>query len=179
MATMFLTIYVLAVLVAIVGSILLYKEYLRHTNAQYINGISFKEGLDLTSFPIITLTNNDTKLNFLLDTGSSVSHIDKSLVPVLKTTVSHYKMNIMGVEGNAVSTNFCNMDVYYKDYVFNSDFATSDLKGAFDSIKTETGVQLHGILGSDFFQRYRYIIDFNELMAYPNKKWKKKVNRKK
>ena len=34
---------------------------------------------------------------------------------------------------------------------------------AFNSVKAETGVMIHGILGSNFFTRNKYIIDFDSL----------------
>ena len=33
-------------------------------------------------------------------------------------------------------------------------------------IKLEYGINLHGILGSTFFQKYRYVLNFDELVAY-------------
>ena len=40
------------------------------------------------------------------------------------------------------------------------------MKEAFGNIKKETGVTIHGILGSDFFTRYKYVLDFDKLIFY-------------
>ena len=45
--------------------------------------ISFKEAMDLVELPVVTFYNGDTKLNFLLDTGSNVSYINNSIIPLL------------------------------------------------------------------------------------------------
>jgi hypothetical protein len=41
-----------------------------------------------------------------------------------------------------------------------------DLKDAFDNIKSEHGVTIYGILGSDFLSKYKYILDFKDNIAY-------------
>ena len=42
--------------------------------------ISFKEAMDLVGLPVITFCNRNVKLNFLLDTGSDKSYINKSFL---------------------------------------------------------------------------------------------------
>lgn len=129
--------------------------------------MSFKEALDLVELPIVTFLNKGIKLNFLLDTGSSQSIINESMLPSLDTKKSEDSMIIVGVEGNKVSSDLCTMKVGYKDQEFEHNFAIKDLDEAFGIVKQESGVQIHGILGSDFLQKYGYILDFKELIAYP------------
>lgn len=128
--------------------------------------ISFKESMDLTELPVVTFYNNDQKLNFLLDTGSNDSHINRSILPNLKHEMLHYQKNLIGVEGNLSECLFCNMAITYKDQKFEGDFSVTELDDAFNAIKQESGVQIHGILGSKFFQKYRYVLDFSSLIAY-------------
>ena len=129
--------------------------------------MSFKEALDLVELPIVTFLNKGIKLNFLLDTGSSQSIINESMLPSLDTKKSEDSMIIVGVEGNKVSSDLCTMKVGYKDQEFAHTFAIKDLDEAFGVVKQESGVQIHGILGSDFLQKYKYVLDFKELIAYP------------
>ena len=75
-------------------------------------------------------------------------------------------MNTIGIEGNKVSNQFCKMSVAYKNQVFEEEFSIADLDEAFGVVKQESGVQIHGILGSKFFERYKYVLDFKELIAY-------------
>lgn len=128
--------------------------------------ISFKEAMDLVELPVVTFHNGDKKLNFLLDTGSNVSYINSSIIPLLDHEKTDKEMNTIGIEGNKVSNQFCKMSVAYKNQVFEEEFSIADLDEAFSVVKQESGVQIHGILGSKFFERYRYVLDFKELIAY-------------
>ena len=128
--------------------------------------ISFKEAMDLVELPVVTFYNGDTKLNFLLDTGSNVSYINNSIIPFLAHEKTGKEMNTIGIEGNKVSNQFCKMSVTYKNQVFEEEFSIADLNEAFSVVKQESGVQIHGILGSKFFERYKYVLDFKELIAY-------------
>ena len=128
--------------------------------------ISFKEAMDLVELPVVTFYNGDTKLNFLLDTGSNVSYINSSIIPLLVHEKTDKEMNTIGIEGNKVSNQFCKMSVTYKNQVFEEEFSIADLDEAFGVVKQESGVQIHGILGSKFFERYKYVLDFKELTAY-------------
>ena len=128
--------------------------------------ISFKEAMDLVELPVVTFYNGGTKLNFLLDTGSNVSYINSSIIPLLVHEKTDKEMNTIGIEGNKVSNQFCKMSVTYKNQVFEEEFSIADLDEAFGVVKQESGVQIHGILGSKFFERYKYVLDFKELIAY-------------
>lgn len=128
--------------------------------------ISFKEAMDLVELPVVTFMNGDKKLNFLLDTGSNVSYINNSVLPLLVHEKTGKEMNTMGIDGNKVNNQFCKMSVTYKNQVFEDEFSIADLEEAFSVIKQESGVQIHGILGSKFFERYKYVLDFKELIAY-------------
>lgn len=128
--------------------------------------ISFKESLDLTELPIVTFYNGPTKLNFLLDTGSNLSHINKSMLPLLIYKDTDNQTGVIGMEGNMVVSQICNMTLTYKENKYDYDFCITDLSKAFDTIKQEDGVQIHGILGNGFFEKYKYVIDFKEFIAY-------------
>lgn len=128
--------------------------------------ISFKEAMDLVELPVVTFYNGNRKLNFLLDTGSNVSYINSSIISLLDHEKTGKKMDTIGIEGNKVSNQFCKMSMTYKNQVFEEEFSIADLDEAFSVVKQESGVQIHGILGSKFFERYKYVLDFKELIAY-------------
>lgn len=127
--------------------------------------MSFKEAMDLVGLPIITFTNNDKKLNFLLDTGSDISSINTSVLPSIKYVSIDKCIDSIGIEGNKKQVYFCEMDITYNNKVFTEEFLMRDLDKAFNIVKEESGVQIHGILGSAFFQKYKYILDFESLKA--------------
>lgn len=128
--------------------------------------MSFRETLDLTELPIVTFKNNDKKFNFLLDTGSSDSIINKSIVKELTHSPTGKKDTIYGIEGNKEVVDIINIEISYRDRVYEDNFYAKDLDSAFAKLKTSFGVNLHGILGNSFFQKYRYVINFEELVAY-------------
>lgn len=129
--------------------------------------MSFRESMDLTELPIVTFTNNDKKLNFLLDTGSNMSYINQSVLKNIQyELIDGFKTEMIGIEGNRVENENCNIKVCYKEYIFDSEFSILDMDETFNIIKKESGVQIHGILGNKFFQTYKYVLDFDSLTAY-------------
>ena len=155
------------VLILVLGTLI--NGVWEYNSSKKVNIMSFKEAMELVELPVITFYNGDKKLNFLLDTGSNISYINSSLAPDLNYTISKkLKTNVIGVEGNKVESQFCEMIIKYKNQEFKENFAIKDLNAAFDIVKQESGVQIHGILGSMFFQNYRYILDFDTLIAYSN-----------
>lgn len=129
--------------------------------------MSFKESMDLVELPIITfISDNNIKLNFLLDTGSNVSFINESILQKLNYTLVDGVSDMIGVEGNKIENKICEIKISYKEYVFDTRFNINDMDNAFGVVKQESGVQLHGILGSLFFQKYKYALDFESLTVY-------------
>lgn len=128
--------------------------------------ISFKEAMDLVELPVITFYNNDKKLNFLLDTGSNNSVINAPLVDNLEHTKGSCDIATIGMGGILNTAEVCNMRLTYNGRIFEDEFTIMDMSSQFDTVKQDSGVQLHGILGSKFFEKYRYVLDFSNLTAY-------------
>ena len=72
----------------------------------------------------------------------------------------------IGFGGEATHTRGCNMEIKYKKLSFKDTFIIMESDEVFTALKQGYGVQVHGILGSKFFDRYSYVIDFGELIAY-------------
>ena len=49
------------------------------------------------------------------------------------------------------------------------EFIIRDMSGPFGIIKKQRGFTVNGILGSNFFNKYKYMLDFNEMIAYTAK----------
>lgn len=132
------------------------------------NRISFKEALDLTELPVVTFISNEKKLNFLIDTGANNSILNESVVNSMKLNTETFE----GVEtntagGNIVLNKVVNLEIKYDDKrIYNECFLVANLDEAFISIKGDTGVTIHGILGNKFFANHKYIIDFDALALY-------------
>lgn len=134
------------------------------------NELSFFESMSLTDLPIIILKVNNINLNFLLDTGSMASYINKVLIDTnsLGNFISTDKKVVsQGIEGGSVELPIININLFTpKGKQMNTDLVVRDMSTIFSSIKEDYGVTINGLLGNDFFQKYKYIIDFNELIAY-------------
>ena len=138
------------------------------TSKKEINSrMSFKESLDLIELPIVTFYQGDKKLNFMLDSGSNLSIIDINAVNNLK--LEYVKLNkvnsILGINGETRDAGFVNMKFYYKHLKFDYDFQYLDLSNVVNSLKQD-GITIHGILGNQFFTKYKYILALNDLIAY-------------
>lgn len=131
--------------------------------------MSFKEAMDLVDLPVITFYNNGNKFNFLLDTGATMSVIDSNAL----NNLSHEKLNsegtLFGMEGNKVNVSHVKALLEYKGRNYEEEFQVVDMSAAFGQVKAESGVSLSGILGSLFFKRYQYVLDFEGLIAYSKK----------
>ena len=128
--------------------------------------MSFKESMNLTELPVITFYNENTKLNFLLDTGSNECVINSKIIDSLNYTKLDKKGSVFGMEGNSIDINYISIDFTYNNKSYSSSFQVVDMQDAFDRVKQESGVTIHGILGNLFFEKYKYILDFKELAAY-------------
>lgn len=154
------------IVVLMVSAVALIADTIMEVRNRNNSKISFKESMDLTELPVATFNCNRKKLNFLLDTGSNLSYINSSVLPLLDHEIIDGESSVIGFEGNEVSTGSCRITVTYKRKRFEEEFNIADLDASFKVIKQESGVQLHGILGSRFFEKYKYIIDFKNLIAY-------------
>jgi len=141
------------------------KKKLSESSGKY-NNISFKEGFCLTTLPICIFFQGNKSFTFLLDTGSDENVIDKNILKDITHEMLEDKGNIMGLEGISTSVETCNIDLEYNKNTFSSSFLIKDMQKPFSEIKKQTGVTLHGILGSKFFRLFQFVLDFDELIAY-------------
>lgn len=130
------------------------------------NAMSFQNSMDLAELPIVTFRQGDKKINFLLDTGSNNCVIDSNILKDIKHTMLNCETNIYGLEGNAQKTGVCTIAVTYKDREYEYPYVIQDMSAAFTAIKKETGVTINGMLGAKFFNKFKYVLDFDELIAY-------------
>ena len=130
--------------------------------------ISFKEAIDLTELPVVTFVGKGRKLNFLIDTGANNSILNESVVNKMKLECEEFE----GVETNTAGGNInlnkvTNLTIKFDDKrEYDECFLVSNMDEAFNSVKEETGVMIHGILGSNFFAKHKYIIDYDSLALY-------------
>ena len=142
------------------------KKIIRKFLNIHPHAMSFQNSMDLAELPVVTFRQGDKKINFLLDTGSNNCIIDSNILKNIDNKMLDVETNILGLEGNAQKTGVCTIKMSYKDKEYEYPYVIQDMSAAFDSIKKETGVTVNGMLGSKFFNEFKYVLDFDELIAY-------------
>ena len=142
------------------------KKIIRKFLNIHPDAMSFQNSMDLAELPVVTFRQGDKKINFLLDTGSNNCVIDSNILKSIDHKMLDVETNILGLEGNAQKTGVCTIKMSYKDKEYEYPYVIQDMSAAFDSIKKETGVTVNGMLGSKFFNEFKYVLDFDELIAY-------------
>jgi hypothetical protein len=135
---------------------------------KYKNGISIKESLDLVKIPVITFKQGNRDLHFIVDTGADINVIHKGTLDeiqhiVLPTTVSTYT-----VTGESEPNQVVGIIFSYKDNEYKEGFQVIDMSPVIKGMNQECNITIDGIIGSKFMKKYKYIIDFKELLIYTN-----------
>lgn len=125
------------------------------------------------NLPIIALSNNGNTFNFLLDSGSNISHICSEYLKDLdaKLLGIHENKEVLGL--GAVNTGISMYNTTLKDILGNKYevnlSVSNQLYAVAKNIEMNTGVTIHGLLGTDFLKKYNYVINFESLEVYPKK----------
>lgn len=135
-------------------------------NKSSYDRMSFRETMDLTGLPIVTFKQGENKFNFVLDTGACSSIIDSRVLDKLQYTELEGKSIGYGVDGVKHHMDRVGIVLTYKDKDYSDAFRVLDMAASFDALKRDYGVTVHGLLSSAFFERYKYVLDYNELVAY-------------
>lgn len=152
--------------VLLVGVFALLAHFITRNKGKVKDKMSFRETMDLTGLPIVTFKQGDKKFNFILDTGAYSSIIDSRVLdnmeytPLKDTTVGY------GIDGKEHLMNTVGVTLTYKDKQYADAFRVLDMSASFDSFKRDYGVNVHGLLSSAFFERYKYVLNYEELAAY-------------
>ena len=130
------------------------------------DAMSFREAMDLTNLPIVTFYQGDKKFNFLLDTGATLSVINQAALESIIHTTTNKTGELYGVDGVKREVSYASINLAYKNKDYTEEFQVLDMQEAIDQVKAESGVNMVGIIGSEFFRKYKYVLDFDELIAY-------------
>ena len=121
-------------------------------------------GLNNTGLPIILVDIKGKNLCFILDTGSTCSLIDSTVVEYFKDIVEPVgDYSISGIEGTKHKVDMITLPFNFEGQVYKPKFCVKPLLGAFKSIEDESGIQVQGLLGTDFLLENQWIVDFRTL----------------
>lgn len=133
---------------------------------------SFKNAFNISGFPIITFQQYDDEgnlhnYNFLVDTGSNASYINRS--SGIKYEELDRKSEYMDSGGNTVKCEIVNVELLLDNNKYKHEVRLGNFDTSFTEVKSMFGINLHGILGTGFMNAYKYVIDFKEYVVYARK----------
>lgn len=118
--------------------------------------------LKKTGLPLIITSGKLKNLCFLIDTGSTHNILFSFVYEHFKKEfrVLDKQQNIMGIEGNYKEGSIIEATFTFEGIDYTSIFTVLDTTNAIVKIQDETGIQIHGILSTDFLIRNKWILDF-------------------
>lgn len=121
-------------------------------------------GLEKAGLPLVLTTDNPQNLCFLIDTGSTNDVIFDFVYKHFKDyfTLTAKSQNIMGIEGSLKSTILVNADLQFDDLRYKAPFVVLEANDAIRQVQSETGIQIHGVLGIPFLIENKCLIDFDK-----------------
>lgn len=122
--------------------------------------------------PIIELKLNGSGKYWIVDTGANMSLIDETFYEKNKDEFCYIKDFEMTLNGVSGSKNYVTRYVSCElgdSIIITHQFLTSDLSGVKKNIKDRLNIDIVGIIGSDYLDRYSYTIDFYNRLLYRHK----------
>ena len=123
-------------------------------------------GLQKTGLPLIITSGKLKNLCFLIDTGATFnvlfSYVYEHFKEEFKTL--NEKRNIMGIEGHYKETPIIEATFNFEGNDYTSTFSVLEASEAVTQVQEETGVQIHGILSTDFLIKNKWIINFDKIV---------------
>lgn len=120
-------------------------------------------GLQKTGLPLIITSGKLKNLCFLIDTGATHNIIFTYVYEHFKSEFKSLDENqiIMGIEGNYEGTPTIEATFNFEGIDYTSTFSVLDASDTIAQVQEETGVQIHGILSTDFLVKNKWILDFD------------------
>ncbi len=129
-------------------------------------------GLQRTSLPLILTSGKLKNLCFLIDTGATHNTLFDFVYEHFK---NEFKLlegtyRTMGIEGHYKETPIIEATFNFEGKNYTSTFSVLEANEAVRKVQEETGIQIHGVLGVQFFIENKWIIDFNKCNIYDEKR---------
>ena len=124
-------------------------------------------GLSKTGLPLIVAKIFDNDVCLMLDTGSNRNIIDSRIYDLFKDKLipSETSSEVITLNGAATGTTI-EVPFNFENQDYNEPFICTEIVDAFDKIHEESGIQIHGILGNNFFLKHGWVLDFEKIIVY-------------
>lgn len=122
------------------------------------------QGLENKDIPYITIIIQGQELNMLVDSCAGVSIISASILDNLSYKDCDRKVCMSALTGESISSKMVTISVPINDREVEEDFLvhSNDDIGNFKKLY---GIQIHGILGNEFFEKTGCKIDYRNHMV--------------
>lgn len=126
---------------------------------------------DKSFYPVITVRQGDIQLNFLLDSGSTqcLLGIDAiKLFPDIQVLDTNMAYSSAGIDGKPVACPVVGLEFQTGGMRFREFMAVRDLSAVHDSTRRICGLDVHGLLGSDFMLKHGCVLDYTGMAVHFN-----------
>ncbi len=127
-------------------------------NDQYVVGLE-----EHTNQPIVKATLNGETAYFLIDTGAEITclHIYDSKKYNFKYRPSDRKSVVSGLNASSrrhyIAYGF---EMKLGEVLMTNKFRVLDVTNIINSIETDSGIKISGIIGSDMMQKHHFVINY-------------------
>lgn len=147
-----------------------YLGFMVEKNGQFE---SIKTSMLNHGFPLIKMTVYGKRYNFVLDTGATINVLDSKVledIPIGVDIELKKGKGFIGAGDTAKqSSQVCTLPLTYNKQLFTESFDITNLSEMFDYVEKKEGVRIHGILGSGFFKKHQWTIDFDKMVVWTGK----------
>ena len=160
----------IVILIAILGALYVFTDVFTRIKKQNKYRICFKEAYKRTDLPVISLKINGKYEWFLVDSGASCNLIKQSYFDTIKDKpeVTENKNGIY-TGSDQIKSEYCTFDLSYKKTKFNQEVFNIAQLNVFDINRSKYGMNIVGIVGSPFFNKYKWVVDFQDMVIWINK----------
>lgn len=119
--------------------------------------------------PILKMALNGKMQNWIIDTGANMSLIDESFYNNNTDDfeyLTEVDMTLNGVSGSKDYKAHYVLGELGTDFKLKHQFLTSDLTGVINNMKSRLGVDIVGIIGADYLDKYGFTVDYFNKAVY-------------
>jgi hypothetical protein len=128
----------------------------------------FEESMDTVKLPIISFEHKGKIVNFIIDSGATHSIIEKDYIEDFDyLTATNAKGYVRGINGERVETALARVELVKDGHTFSDVFQVLPVP-TLKMQEQKHGIKIHGLLGSQFLRKYRFLINYKHLNAYTN-----------